>query len=93
MAAEDGAAVGKLLGLLNTTFKNPEIIRWAIPDILRVFESLRKSWTTVDVQGAGANRRWYHVPDGLLQQTRDTELAGLPLPDTVSPPGWNYVTP
>ncbi|KAK1856983.1 salicylate hydroxylase [Colletotrichum chrysophilum] len=60
MASEDGAVLGKLLGLL-------------------LYESLRKSRTTTNVQGAVSNRSTYHLPDGPQQQWRDACLAAANL--------------
>ena len=90
MALEDGAVLGTLLGLLKAS-SNDEI-RWRedIPQILRLFESLRKSRTTVNVQGAVANQRWYHLVDGPLQEARDKALAAVNWKDATE---WNFTDP
>ncbi|KAF0330560.1 salicylate hydroxylase [Colletotrichum asianum] len=76
MASEDGAVLGKLLGLLHKS-KLPD--KHYIPDILKLYESLRKSRTTTNVQGAVSNRSTYHLPDGPQQQWRDACLAAASL--------------
>ncbi|KAK2763509.1 salicylate hydroxylase [Colletotrichum kahawae] len=72
MASEDGAVLGKLLGLLRKS-KLPD--KQYIPEVLKLYESLRKSRTTTNVQGAVSNRSTYHLPDGPEQQWRDACLA------------------
>ncbi|KAH0430705.1 hypothetical protein CcaCcLH18_07620 [Colletotrichum camelliae] len=72
MASEDGAVLGKLLGLLHKS-KLPD--KQYIPEVLKLYESLRKSRTTTNVQGAVSNRSTYHLPDGPEQQWRDACLA------------------
>ncbi|EQB54277.1 hypothetical protein CGLO_05915 [Colletotrichum gloeosporioides Cg-14] len=76
MASEDGAVLGKLLGLLHKS-KLPD--KQYIPDVLKLYESLRKSRTTTNVQGAVSNRSTYHLPDGPQQQWRDACLAAANL--------------
>ncbi|KAF9880703.1 salicylate hydroxylase [Colletotrichum karsti] len=89
MAVEDGAVLGKLLGLLKASSKgNPTEL---IPEVLRLYESLRKSRTTVNVQGAKSNQKWYQIPDGPEQRARDAEMAGAKLADGLSPTGWRWI--
>ncbi|KAH7232699.1 hypothetical protein B0J15DRAFT_409039 [Fusarium solani] len=73
MAVEDGAVLGKLLGLLDKSRLHDE--KNHIPEILKLYESLRKTRTTTNVQGANSNRVSYHLPDGPLQQERDASLS------------------
>ncbi|GKT42062.1 FAD-dependent monooxygenase OpS4 [Colletotrichum spaethianum] len=89
MAVEDGAVLGKLLGLLKGSAGDN--IKQKIPEILELYESLRKSRTTVNVAGALSNRKWYHVEDGPEQEARDAELGGVPLKEGLSPTGWRWV--
>lgn len=74
MAVEDGAVLGRLLGLLRASERNTKACPSNIPDLLKLFESLRKARTTVIVQGAVANQKWFHLPDGPLQRQRDASL-------------------
>ncbi|KAJ4194769.1 hypothetical protein NW759_016485 [Fusarium solani] len=74
MAVEDGAVLGKLLGLL-TKSQLHDGGKNHIPEIVRLYESLRKTRTTTNVQGANSNRVSYHLPDGPLQQERDASLS------------------
>lgn len=87
MAVEDGAVLGKLLGLLGSNSKNIGWVRENIPEMLKLYETLRKSRTTLNVQGAVANKLWYHLADGPQQEARDTALATGP--DTT---GWSWIS-
>ena len=79
MAVEDGAVLGYLLGQV---VKNPPQGTSAtsqdrIPEVLALYEKLRKSRTTINVLGAVTNRKYFHLHDGEEQQGRDEALAGL----------------
>ncbi|KAJ5121313.1 uncharacterized protein N7515_009274 [Penicillium bovifimosum] len=82
MAVEDGAVVGKLLGLLQTRYLDPKgsgtssiSARFSAQDltaaVLALYERCRKARTTRNVQGAVMNRRAFHIPDGFIQTFRD----------------------
>ncbi|KAK1986445.1 hypothetical protein LZ30DRAFT_705733 [Colletotrichum cereale] len=90
MAVEDGAVLGKLMGLLRAS-TGEDRMKQKVPEILKLYESLRKSRTTVNVEGATSNRKWYHVEDGPEQEARDAELGGIPLREGLSPTGWRWV--
>ncbi|KAK1675201.1 hypothetical protein BDP55DRAFT_160030 [Colletotrichum godetiae] len=90
MAVEDGAVIGKLLGLLKTSLGGENMVP-KIPEILKLYETLRKDRTTVSVQGATSNRKWYHVRDGPEQEARDAEMTGVPLNDELAPTGWRLM--
>ncbi|KAK5052145.1 hypothetical protein LTR84_002949 [Exophiala bonariae] len=70
MAVEDGAVLGRLLGL----FQSTSAVGMTVTDVLKLYESLRKSRTTTSVQGAMSNRKMYHMLDGSEQVERDAEL-------------------
>ncbi|KAL0942872.1 salicylate hydroxylase [Colletotrichum truncatum] len=89
MAIEDGAVLGRLLGMLNTSAQ--ESLTELIPEVLQLYESLRKSRTTLNVQGARSNHKWYRVPDGPEQQARDAEMAGSSLGEGLLPTGWSWI--
>lgn len=74
MAVEDGAVLGRLLGLLSNSSNLGTKADRLVPEILQLYESLRKSRTTVNVKGAAANQHWYHLHDGQEQEMRDSEL-------------------
>jgi len=78
MAAEDGAVLGKLLGLLSTSDLFDGGNKKLVPHVLKLYESLRKDRTTLNVQGAVANQYAFHLPDGPLQEHRDAWLLSLP---------------
>lgn len=62
MAVEDGAVLGKLLGLLSQFPRIDETERHLlVPAALKLSESLRKSRTTLNVQGAVRNQEMYHM--------------------------------
>lgn len=65
-AIEDGAVLGTLLGRL----ERPD----QVPDVLHLYEQLRKSRTTRIVKGSSALRYIFHMPDGDRQQDRDRQL-------------------
>jgi salicylate hydroxylase len=73
MAVEDGTVVGYLLGQLNADF-SAEVARSNMHSILHLYEKVRKSRTTVNVQGAVANRTLFHMVDGPEQEERDQDL-------------------
>jgi salicylate hydroxylase len=74
MAVEDGAVLGKLLGRLDRSIKVGSGGTHQVAEILQLYESLRKSRTTLNVKGAISNQYWYHLPDGLEQEDRDASL-------------------
>ncbi|KAK1530178.1 uncharacterized protein CCOS01_05281 [Colletotrichum costaricense] len=90
MAVEDGAVIGKLFGLLKNSSGAENMVP-QIPGILKLYETLRKDRTTLNVQGATSNRKWYHVRDGPEQEARDAEMTGAPLTDRLSPTGWRLM--
>ncbi|KAJ5177578.1 Monooxygenase FAD-binding [Penicillium coprophilum] len=83
MAVEDGAVIGKLLGLLQAhhldsknSGNDPSIstrssAQYLTAVVLTLYEKCRKARTTRNVQGAIMNRKIFHLPDGLLQTIRD----------------------
>lgn len=70
MAVEDGAVLAKLLGRYLYASKAGK----PVSEVLKLYESLRKSRTTANVQGAVNNRHLFHMPDGPEQVHRDEEL-------------------
>ncbi len=65
-AIEDGA----VLGALFERIENPS----QLPNLLTIFEQLRKSRTTQVVKGSSALRDIFHMPDGARQRERDRQL-------------------
>jgi len=90
MAVEDGAVLGHLLGKLQNhdTQNNRRPNKVLIPELLVLYEKLRKSRTAVNVQGAVQMRAFYHLPDGPLQEERDDLLQDLDL--STSSCKWNW---
>ena len=82
MAVEDGAIIGKLLGLLQNQYQKGEGSpseagkpdQGAIISVLSLFEKLRKKRTTRNVQGAIKNRKLFHVKDGIASSVRNFAL-------------------
>jgi salicylate hydroxylase len=79
MAVEDGQILGSLLSRLqdkgvpsSQASKND-----LLSSIFRLYESIRKRRTEVNVAGAVQTRHYYHLADGSEQKARDAELAGL----------------
>ncbi|KAK1495501.1 hypothetical protein CCUS01_13382 [Colletotrichum cuscutae] len=78
MAVEDGAVLGKLLGQLESSGLYHDGTRDTVLGMLEIYENLRKSRTTINVQGARSNQRAYHLPDGPIQESRDAWLRSGP---------------
>lgn len=88
MAVEDGLVLGTLLGRLSTTDAIPSRQkRDHIHQILVLFEKLRKTRTTINVKGAVANRKFFHMHDGPDQEQRDRDLAEI---DWIKPCKWHW---
>ncbi|OQU96439.1 FAD binding domain-containing protein [Cladophialophora immunda] len=80
MAVEDGAVLGFLLGqVAHKSASNHATLEAEdhISAVLRLYEKLRKSRTTVNVLGAVTNRKYFHLHDGPEQEERDAALASL----------------
>ncbi|KAL4751774.1 hypothetical protein BDW72DRAFT_202834 [Aspergillus terricola var. indicus] len=75
MAVEDGFAIGKLFGLLHTHLATlADEPSEYIPELLKIYEGIRKARTTRTVQAAVNNRKVFHMPDGIAQAVRDFVL-------------------
>ncbi|KAB5576330.1 putative salicylate hydroxylase, partial [Coniochaeta sp. 2T2.1] len=79
MAVEDGAILGRLLDKLQDAgLPSDQAEKNAcLSDLFRLYEKIRKRRTEVNVAGAVQTRHYYHLADGVEQQKRDAELAGL----------------
>ena len=71
MAVEDGAVLGRLLGL----FEKRHCPKTELPNIMRLYQQVRKQRATATVKMAVQNRVMYHMPDGEQQQERDRVFA------------------
>jgi salicylate hydroxylase len=88
MAVEDGCALGIVLGLLSRLdVARP---RTLVPDVLKLYESMRKHRTTVNVQGAIENRKLYHMEDGPGADARNAALRGTDWFDPQSKNPWKW---
>ena len=88
MAVEDGAVLGRILGLLS---QSAEIFGRPVDhmnEALKLYETIRKARTTLNVQGAAHNRYWYHLHDGSAQQERDQAFA-----EGRNTVNWTYLDP
>ncbi len=65
-AVEDGAVLGSLLSRVTDVSQ--------LPDVLHIYEALRKPRTTRIVKGSTAMRDVFHVRDGPCQRERDRQL-------------------
>ena len=74
MAVEDGAVLGYLLGKLNESEGDEAARRQKVPDLLELFQSLRKSRTGDKVRNAVEDQKFYHLHDGAEQRERDSLL-------------------
>ena len=80
MAVEDGAVLGHLLGLTASHASNSDNEDF-ITTALRLYESERKSRTSLNVSGAISNRTFYHMHDGAAQEARDAEMRAFEFKD------------
>ncbi|PYH85593.1 FAD/NAD(P)-binding domain-containing protein [Aspergillus uvarum CBS 121591] len=77
MAVEDGAVIGRLLGLLQSHLLQSESqgkgvsTADSIASILKLYEQVRKGRTTRNVRAARINRFLLHIADGIVQMLRD----------------------
>ena len=91
MAAEDGATLGILLGLLSKSLAiDPSNRRSRIPEVLKLYESMRKRRTTTNVAGAVQNRKLYHLKDGPECEERDAELRQMDWSDPKRQSSWGW---
>jgi salicylate hydroxylase len=76
MAVEDGLILGHLLGRLtsNVSGSTSETVKVGVSATLELFEQLRKTRTTINVQGAVDNQKLFHMEDGAEQEQRDEIL-------------------
>jgi len=97
MAVEDGAVLGKLLGLADRHHANSSsllrpgsrrLVNTA--EVLALYEALRKSRTSVNVKGATSNQYWYQLPDGPAQEERDNAAARV---DWINATDWITTDP
>ncbi|KAJ5651378.1 Salicylate hydroxylase [Penicillium longicatenatum] len=89
MAVEDGAALGVLLGKLSRS----GLPASKVPDVLHLYELIRKQRTTINVQGAVANQKLYHMVDGPEADARDEAFLHVDWenPDHDFQFGWGHV--
>lgn len=71
MAAEDGACIGALLGLLQRTSNRP-----TVASVLRLYENLRKERTTKNIQGAVNCQKLFHLSDEKERKERNELFKG-----------------
>ncbi|CZR54870.1 uncharacterized protein PAC_04754 [Phialocephala subalpina] len=67
MAVEDGYCLGRLLSYISS--------RSQLPDILTIYEALRKARTTRVVKQSSHYQQIFHIHDGPRQEERDRQLA------------------
>ncbi|PYH89071.1 FAD/NAD(P)-binding domain-containing protein [Aspergillus ellipticus CBS 707.79] len=73
---EDAAVLGTLLGLLNRHAATPHQLRSSIPEVLRLYEDLRRPAAERNIQSAVDSRRMFQLGNGVTQQLRDWILGG-----------------
>ena len=71
MAVEDGAVLGRLLGL----FSRNQCSTSSLPSLLRLYQEIRKERAQTTVKTATTNGRLYHKVDGPEQEERDRLFA------------------
>jgi salicylate hydroxylase len=83
MAVEDGAVLGILLGGLSKSGQ-----RESIPEILHLYEDIRKKRTTTIVRGAVDNAHMFQMSDPQEMEQRNADLATVDLHDPNSSIKW-----
>ncbi|RFU30939.1 hypothetical protein B7463_g5420, partial [Scytalidium lignicola] len=92
MAVEDGVVVGLLLtrllerGLASDLKKR----RAQLTSLLKLYESLRKERTEINVLGAIQSQEFYHLSNGNLQIERDNLISELPKSGWQGSCKWNW---
>ena len=71
MAVEDGAVLGRLLGL----FSRSQGSKSSLPSLLQLYQDVRKKRAQTTVRTANGNRLLYHMADGPEQEERDRLFA------------------
>lgn len=71
MAVEDGVVLGRLFGLFSRSGEPKS----AIPELLQLYQDVRKERATSVVDLANDNRTLYHMEDGEKQEQRDRDFA------------------
>lgn len=90
MAVEDGAVLGVLLGALSKSEDPKSDVKSRssrITSLLGLYESLRKSRTTLNVQGAVQNRQLYHIAEPRGKNERNKALKSV---DWTNECVWNW---
>lgn len=88
MAVEDGAALGILLGRLSQSRLPNRKAR--VPDVLQLYEGMRKNRTTLNVQGAIENRDLFQMADPERVEQRNAEMRAADLTDINNDCKWGY---
>ena len=71
MAVEDGAVLGRLLGL----FAQHQSPKASLPALLHLYQDVRKERAQTTVRTATGSRELYHMVDGPAQEKRDRLFA------------------
>jgi salicylate hydroxylase len=92
MAVEDGAILGLLLERLQASGlrTRPEDRHAQLTSLLKLYESMRKERTEVNVAGAVLTRQFYHFADGEGQMARDEELLRISASKWDGASKWNW---
>lgn len=69
-AAEDAVVLGRLLGLFSRSGQP----RSSLPELLKLYQHIRKERAMPIVRAADSMRDMYHAPDGPKQEERDRLL-------------------
>ena len=93
MAVEDGAAIGLLLGqFFRSSLASTRDRKAKIHDVLMLYESMRKSRTTTNVQGAVQNKEFYQMEGALERQKRNETVRHVDWFDPNSKNEWNWAS-
>jgi len=88
MAVEDGACLGILIGRLSQSQLKDR--QTHVPDVLQLYEAMRKRRTTLNVQGAIENRDLFQMADQQRVEKRNEEMQAADLTDINKHSKWGY---
>ncbi|KAF7187982.1 FAD-dependent monooxygenase OpS4 [Pseudocercospora fuligena] len=86
MAVEDGAVLGRLIELFAQSGQD----RTWLPEVMQLYQDVRKQRTVTVVGTANENRTLYHMEDGAQQEERDRAFAELDWTDENAEFPWKF---
>ena len=89
---EDAVVLGTVLGLINQHATKPHQFRSLLPDVLSLYEDLRKPAAARNIQNGLSCRRLFQLGNGVSQQFRDWVLRGAGITRDTEVGWWKLVS-